>query len=163
MSRSGYSDEIDDPLVLGRWRGRVASALRGKRGQAFLRETLAALDAMPVKQLIAQELEADGEFCTLGVVGAARGIDLASLDPEDYDAVANAFGIAPCMAQEIVWENDEQISGYEWIDVEICGPVRPWERHHTTHRTPSANAGWRRWAYMRQWVASQIKNEGEAA
>jgi hypothetical protein len=45
MSRSGYSDDLD-PLALGRWRGRVASAMRGKRGQAFLREMLAAMDAM---------------------------------------------------------------------------------------------------------------------
>jgi hypothetical protein len=39
-----------------RWRGAVASAIRGGRGQAFLREMLAAMDAMPVKRLVANEL-----------------------------------------------------------------------------------------------------------
>lgn len=46
MSRSGYSDDCDDPLQEGRWRAAVNSAIRGKRGQAFLREALAALVAV---------------------------------------------------------------------------------------------------------------------
>lgn len=59
MSRSGYSDDYDgDNWDLIRWRGAVTSAIRGKRGQAFLREALAALDAMPEKQLIAGDLVA---------------------------------------------------------------------------------------------------------
>jgi hypothetical protein len=47
MSRSGYSDDHSEWDLI-RWRGAVASAIRGKRGQAFLRELLVALDAMPV-------------------------------------------------------------------------------------------------------------------
>ena len=44
MSRSGYGDDYgdDDPLAIGRWRGAVNSAIRGKRGQQTLREILAA-------------------------------------------------------------------------------------------------------------------------
>lgn len=57
MSRAGYSDDIDDPLELGHWRAQVASATRGKRGQKLLRDLLVALDAMPEKRLIAEELE----------------------------------------------------------------------------------------------------------
>lgn len=61
MSRSGlYEDDGDDPLALGRWRAQVRSAIRGKRGQAFLRDLLAALDAMPDKRLIAGSLIFDG-------------------------------------------------------------------------------------------------------
>lgn len=160
MSRSGYSDDYDDPLTLGRWRGMVASALRGKRGQALLRELAASLDAMPDKRLIAHELKADGEFCTLGVLGAARGIDLERLDPEDYDQVAAAFGIAPCMAQEIVYENDEYFDGFEWVDVEICGPMKPWERHVRSVSMPMKNAPERRWKHMRAWVAKHLREEG---
>lgn len=161
MSRSGYvEDDGYDPLALGRWRGRVASALRGKRGQAFLRELAASLDAMPDKRLIAHELKADGDFCTLGVLGAARGIDLEQLDPEDYDQVAKAFGIAPCMAQEIVYENDEAFDDYEWVDVELCGPVRPfypdYGRHHSTVRVTHDDAPEKRWEYMRGWVQKQL-------
>lgn len=164
MSRSGYSDDCDDPLALGRWRGRVASALRGKRGQAMLRELAASLDAMPDKRLIAHELKADGEFCTLGVLGAARGLDLERLDPEDYDQVAAAFGIAPCMAQEIVYENDEAFDDWEFVEVPIFGPVRPYwpeyGRHFMTIRMPKKDAAAQRWKHMRAWVAKHLREEG---
>lgn len=167
MSRSGYvDDDGGDPLALGRWRGRVASALRGKRGQAFLRELAASLDAMPEKRLIAHELKADGDFCTLGVLGDARGIDLEKLDPEDYDGVADAFGIAPCMAQEIVFENDEAFDEFEWIDVEICGPMRPfypdYGRHSTTVRVAHDDAPAMRWQHMRAWVQQQLDRAAQS-
>lgn len=61
MSRSGlYEDDGDDPLAYGRWRAQVKSAIKGKRGQALLRDMLAALDAMPDKRLIAGKLIFDG-------------------------------------------------------------------------------------------------------
>jgi hypothetical protein len=161
MSRSGYTDDDgDDPLALGRWRGRVASALRGKRGQEFLRELAASLDAMPEKRLIAHELKAEGQFCTLGVLGDARGIDLAKLDPEDYDGVAEAFGIAPCMAQEIVYENDEAFCDYDFVEVEICGPIRrgypDFGRRQKTVRVQIEDAESLRWKHMRTWVQKQL-------
>jgi hypothetical protein len=163
MSRSGYiDDDGDDILAHGRWRGAVASAIRGKNGQAFLRELLAALDAMPVKELIAHELKADGQFCTLGVLGEKRGVDMDQLDPEEYEAVACAFKVNEKIVQEIVFYNDEHIDDTKWIDVEICGPVRPWfpeyGKHMTRHRVPDPTAPTRRWRYMREWVAKQIKD-----
>jgi hypothetical protein len=94
MSRSGYYDDCDDWLAHGRWRARVASATRGKRGQKFLRDLLAALDAMPVKRLITEHLSTDGnetmdtvfgvnfEYCPVGViVGADELIDPGSENP----------------------------------------------------------------------------------
>lgn len=107
MSRSGYSDDCDDQLQFGRWRGVVASAIRGKRGQAFLKEMLAALDALPEKKLIAHSLEVEGDVCALGAVARARRVDVSMLDPEDYETVAGTFGIATPLAQEIVFMNDE--------------------------------------------------------
>ncbi|KVE37352.1 hypothetical protein [Burkholderia sp. TSV86] len=131
MSRSGYSDDCDGWDLI-RWRGAVASAIKGARGQAFLRELADALDAMPEKRLIANELQtADGEFCTIGVLGHARGIDMSKLDPDDRDSVSAAFGIAPALAAEIVFENDEAC----WYD-----------------ETPEA-----RWHRMRNWVKSNLK------
>ena len=135
MSRSNYTDDYDDILQYGRWRGRVESALRGKRGQELLRELRDALDAMPDKRLIADELEKDGGYCALGVLGAKRGIDMVHLDPEDGKQVGEAFGIAPCMAQEIVYMNDEYLS-----------------------KTPE-----KRWKEMRAWVDSCIKRTEEEA
>jgi len=41
MSRSGYSDDCEGS-ELAMWRGQVASAKRGKRGQRFFRELVAA-------------------------------------------------------------------------------------------------------------------------
>ena len=160
MSRSGYSeDDGDDPLAHGRWRGAVMSTIRGAKGQAFLREALAALDAMPDKRLVSKELKTvEGEFCTLGAVGAARGIDLSAIDPEDYDQVAAAFGVNPKLAQEIMWENDEIIDDFKWVDVVICGPMQNWQRHQQSARVPVANAEKRRWQHMHAWVKKHIKN-----
>lgn len=118
MSRSGYVDDFDDYRDLAMWRGQVASAIRGKRGQAFLHELQQALDAMPTKRLIAHELKRDApafippEFatpnvCALGAVGMRRGVELSALDPEDYDKLAEVFGIAHQLVQEIEWLNDE--------------------------------------------------------
>lgn len=110
MSRSGYSDDLD-AWDLIRWRGAVASAIKGKRGQEFLREMLAALDALPEKRLIANELVVTDSLqsngcCALGAVAISRGMDVSDLDPEDRDRIAEVFGIAPALAAEIVFEND---------------------------------------------------------
>lgn len=106
MSRSGYSDDDYDQWAAIRWSGALASAIRGKRGQAFLRELLAALDALPEKKLIAEELEKNGCVCALGAVGKARAIDMAPIDPEDRDRVATVFGIPYTLACQIMYEND---------------------------------------------------------
>lgn len=106
MSRSSYSDDLDQWDLI-KWRGQVASIVRGKRGQAFLLEMLAALDALPDKKLIADELEDSGQVCAIGAVGKARGIDMAEIDPHDYEQVASRFEIKDQLAQEIVYQNDE--------------------------------------------------------
>ena len=104
MSRSGYSDDCENVAM---WRGAVLSAIRGKRGQAFLKEMLAALDALPEKRLIADDLIRDGQPCAIGSVGLARGVDMRWLHPEDPEAIAKVFGIAPALVQEIEFENDD--------------------------------------------------------
>lgn len=130
MSRSGYHDDLD-PLDLGRWRGQVKSAIRGKRGQAFLKELAAAMDAMPEKVLIASELiDDDGDCCTIGVVCKSRGIDVSKIDYEEPEQVGAAVGIARQMAAEIEYENDEACYSTE---------------------TPQD-----KWLRMRRWVESKI-------
>lgn len=141
MSRSGYSEDCDDQWTMIMWRGRVASATKGKRGQTLLRDLGAALDAMPEKRLIKNELEAAGEVCALGQLGRVRGVDLSNIDPEDAARVAGKFDIATCLAQEIVYINDE--AGMGRI---VEGKYMP--------ETPEE-----RWTRVRAWVASQVKPE----
>ncbi|ANI14445.1 hypothetical protein A9C11_10825 [Pseudomonas citronellolis] len=138
MSRSGYCDDLDNWSLIC-WRGAVNSAIKGRRGQAFLIELRDALDAMPDKRLIAEELEADGQYCALGVLGAKRGIDMKDIDPDCRESVAAAFGIAPAMAAEIVFENDEYPGGF-------YGSNGEWSRETPEHR----------WQRMRNWVEENI-------
>jgi hypothetical protein len=132
MSRSGYSDDCDS-TQLNVWRGAVASAIRGKRGQAFLKEMLAALDALPEHELISNELQVDGAVCALGAVGRVRGLDMSRIDPEDRDKVADVFGISGALATEIAFMNDEG--------------------------TYMAETPQKRFARMRKWVENQIKDK----
>jgi hypothetical protein len=138
--RSGYTYECDG-TDHAMWRGRVASAMRGKRGQALLRDCLAALDAMPVKRLIPENLVDGGDVCLLGAVGKHRAVaDIDKLDPEDHETIGARLNVAPCLVMEIEYENDE------------AGPYgRP--------ETPEE-----RFARVRKWVAASIaeaKGAGE--
>lgn len=107
MSRHGYSDDIEQWQMI-KWRGQVASAIRGKRGQRLLLDLIAALDAMPEKVLIAEELvNSEGDVCALGAVGKRRGLAMGNLDPEESESVAEVFDIAYPLACEITYINDE--------------------------------------------------------
>ncbi len=134
MSRHGYSDEYNS-YQLAMWRGVIASAKRGKRGQAFFRALVAALDAMPVKELVEGELEdAEGSVCALGCLGKARGVDLKQVENEDWEHLGALFNIAPQLAQETVYVNDER-----W---NVASPAV-------------------RWRCVRDWAARQIRVEAE--
>lgn len=170
MSRSGYTDDDgDDPLALGRWRQAVKRALEGKRGQALLRELAQSLDAMEDKRLYPGSFAtADGEFCTLGVLGASRGTKMDDLgDEHDCDSalVGRRFGIARAMAAEIMYMNDEYaVDEWKYIDVVICGPMPPHyfppyghKSHERSVRVPNDNHPQERWKAIRTWVAENIK------
>ena len=133
MSRSGYSDDCEN---IGLWRGAVHRATVGRRGQALLKAVLGALDAMAVRELAGGSFqESGGCMCTLGVLGATRGIDLRSMEVAAYDwdfeKIGNTFGSARALVQEIMWMNDEG----NWRGNET--PAERWQR-------------------MRGWVSEQI-------
>jgi hypothetical protein len=150
MSRSGYNDDWDcDNWSTIIWRGAVASAFRGKRGQDFLKRLAAHLDAMPVKRLAAHDwTREDGVSCTLGVALAAEKPELheksKAWDPDDdeaaYDA-ARALDIAPAMAKELIWMNDEGLN-YQIRPYRFIGPV---------------DRDAERWKRVREWVQSRIR------
>lgn len=138
MSRSDYcDDDCGDRWARIRWRGAVASAIRGRRGQALLRELIAALDAMPERRLTAEALIDDtGAVCALGAIGRARGLDMSNVDPYDHEAVARLFGIPEALAREVMHENDEY--GF----YEISQDVTDMEE--------------RRWREMRAWAVRHL-------
>jgi len=140
MSRSGYTDDYDgdceDGLAL--FRGRVANAIKGERGQAFLRELVAALDAMPVKELAADVLVADGQCCAIGAVAIARGYDPATLPThdaicDDAEPLANIMGISETLTREIMFWNDDD------------------------DRYRSAVTDATRWTRMRRWAVENLR------
>ena len=137
MSRSGYEDGYDNWALI-RYRGAVASAIRGKRGQSFLRELLAALDAQPDKRLIGGSFETGGDVCALGAICAARGVeppDVCYGEDSLSAEAADTLGIAHALAAEVMHENDDAF----WC---------------LREETPE-----HRWARMRGWVAQQVEPE----
>jgi hypothetical protein len=135
VSRSGYSEECDDLWALIRWRGAVASAIRGRRGQAFIEECLAALDALPEPRLESSVLVSETGCCAMGAVAKHRGLDVSGVDPWDREQVASTFGIAEALAAEIAHENDNG----------------DWHRHDTPEQ---------RFARVRAWLVSLRAPQG---
>ena len=131
MGRSGYTDDCEN---LGLYRAAVDRATRGKRGQAFLHEMLAALDAMPVKELVAGEVVRDEtHVCAIGSVAVARKLDVSKLDATDGDAVGEAFGIARALACEIAFENDDDFAFHrQETDADRWKRMRSWVVAHIT-------------------------------
>lgn len=150
MIRSGYSDDEECfPNQFRLWAANVRRSIRGKRGQAFLRELADALDAMPTKELVrGYAITADKSCCcALGCVALRRGVDVSPIVPEPdgiddgYDGdpdgdwstewLRDELGIPDALAREIAYQNDD---GGPDID-----------------ETPAE-----RWTRMRAWVARRI-------
>lgn len=116
MSRSGYTDDCDDNPVCYLWGSIVRRATRGKRGQKALVDLIQSLDAMPVKELIGGSFQNSCGVCALGALAAHRGVDMSGLelsedeamdaDPVDAAAVGKRLDIAPTLAREVMYEND---------------------------------------------------------
>lgn len=133
MSRSGYSDDFDDDLAMGRWRAVIESSTRGKRGQRFFLDLVTALDAMPEKRLIDGELQTfEGEVCALGALARHRGRSVRDMDAEDHRALGQEFDISRQLAAETMYMNDEDCEGH----------------------TPEE-----RWESVRKWAIKQLRPE----
>jgi hypothetical protein len=133
MSRHGYSDECCEDNTIWLYRQAVDRAIAGKRGQAFLRELVVSLDALPIKRLTVGALVDGDGYCALGAVGRHREMAMVEGVEVDRREAAELFGIAPSMAAEIMFENDEG----DWDRCET-----PEQRH----------------ARIREWAVSNLKD-----
>jgi hypothetical protein len=171
MSRSGYSDEGDHWDMI-RWRGAVKSAMRGKRGQAFLRELRDTLDAMPEKRLVSgafrrdtpeivpktvwkndggmqQEIvniERPPGVCTIGSVLVGRGMDDSKLGQLN-SAIEQTYGseLSEIVAKEL------------GIAPALVAEVMYMNDEYTYD--PDKEKPEDRWQRIRDWVEKQLSSE----
>ena len=138
--------ECDDEESTRRWslqRANTARQIKSKRGQAFLRELLAAMEALPEKRLIEGAIAKDGCVCALGslalqrrvAAGEERQAVLAELathkvDPnkDDFNGVyiwdwaIRSLEAPGLIAWEIPAENDDD--GERYVG-HVADPERP--------------------------------------
>ena len=132
--RIGYSDEEDYPNQFELWQGNCRRSLRGRKGQAFLRELEAALVALPEKRLIADDVAKAGEVCAVGAwllkkrteAGRPRAdvlAELEAIDSEDCqtDDLAISEG-APRLCAWSVVELNDILCDTQWVKYQ--GPER---------------------------------------
>jgi hypothetical protein len=147
--RIQLAEEEDFPGQSELWAANVERSLKGKKGQAALRELEAALLALPEKRLIADHLEANGEVCALGALGRYKQTPLPA-EPkhsdeygewqEDYEIeelmvnFGQSLGVPRLVAVEIVCRNDDK-----WL-----------------HNTPET-----RYQRMLSWTRKQLREPSE--
>lgn len=183
----------DDPMPEGLWYGALTRAIRGKRGQAALRELRDALDAMPEKRLLRGGLYRVGEVCAIGqwvryrfqraplpIDGFASWADLVAwLDryPDD-DGTAGSASESRELAQALgapytlAWEIGSTNDGLEYRTNARGGIEWPC----AADEPGAVRAGYdgpyvrkipltpeERWQQMRDWVEKRIAPEGAAA
>ena len=108
-----------------RFRGQVASAIRGRRGQATLKQAAEAMERLPRRQLITGELCDGTGVCVVGAViyddfkskglspkaawnklrGLSRKIGRDAYEIEEY--AVKELGFTRALANEVQFENDE--------------------------------------------------------
>lgn len=142
MSRSNYSDDFgeDFPGQLELYRANVDRAFYSKAGRARLADLLAALNAMPVKELAddvfiekrpEDEARPGAKMCALGVWAAnAMGDDAQSLfrgsEPgaEETASALAGRGWPKLVVYDVIYVNDEYRHGE--TDAQRWQRVRGW-------------------------------------
>jgi sugar phosphate isomerase/epimerase len=120
--RLNFNEGEDFPNQAFLWEANQQRSLKGKKGQAALRELEAALLSLPEKKLIKDELEnADGQVCALGALAKHRGVQIPRIDwgSEEYSEfdeddsermsleLAKNLGVPKMVAVAVVYENDD--------------------------------------------------------
>jgi hypothetical protein len=134
MSRSGYNDDCDDYRLINLYTGTLARSIRGRRGQALLRDIAVHMDAMTVKTLEHGILVAkDGiGCCALGAAALRRGVDVSDVSDDCPHEVGKALNVTHHLAAEVAEINDLGGKGETGRD---------------------------RWTRVRKWVADHLSEE----
>jgi hypothetical protein len=121
MTRLHYYDDDywSDPPQEGLAAGALCSAIRGKRGQRFIRDLVQALDALPLPELAAGALEDEetGCCCAFGAVRRFRGAHAVPLwfHPMEEDMtpgnLAEPFNVSKTLAWAVVQANEDGMTG----------------------------------------------------
>jgi hypothetical protein len=128
MSRVEAWDDEPYPNASELFQRSVDNAIKGKSGQALLREIEAALLALPEKKLLGSGVCEGGEVCMLGAVAVARAMKAGKTreeavvalerdakaagqyedDDKTFKYLKRALAIKQhCLAWQLVFENDE--------------------------------------------------------
>lgn len=113
----------------------ISRAVNSTGGQAMLKNLLSALDAMPYPRLIGGVFEFDCDYCAIGALGKAAGLNVAKFSTEKLPELAATFGCPLVLIDVIMKTNDE---GRREL------PAQKWSR-------------------MRDWTAHQIHKKGASA
>ncbi len=118
MSRFNTDYDEYDPLASGRWEGNVRRAIKGRKGQAALRDLRDALLTMPERRLIAGEFATpDGEVCTVGCLVAykraqTKGVPFQVAAAELADEGSRPFSDYTYNPESGRWERQQE--GRRW-------------------------------------------------
>lgn len=174
MSRSGYNNDYGDydydQWAAIRWSGAVKSAMRGKRGQQFLKDILAAMDAMPEKRLVRNVLVFDGSGDPTPPRTDPYGHNSYYGDPvivggdQLYDINGNTCNVGDCCAMgalakargldisNVDPEDPPQVAALFKVNDKIVREIADHnDEHGHVNETPEA-----RFIRMRAWIAGQI-------
>lgn len=129
MSRINYSEDEQFPGQFHLWQANCDRSLRGRPGQAALRELEAALVALPTKRLITNELDNGVDCCAIGAVVRHRGLDPEKIAEEfdteyEMEEVGVELGMPTLVAWKIVEVNDITTGSYN-----VRVPYTPEQRY----------------------------------
>ena len=136
MSRINYTDEEDHPGQFALWQANCLRSIKGKNGQAALRELEQALLALPDKRLIAGDLQDEqGNVCAIGALARHKN-HTPKADPEyEMEAVGVELGMPELVAWTVVCLNDRELDKHYDREQGRCVLYTPEERYERVLKT----------------------------
>ena len=126
--RITYNEDEGYPGQFALWEANCRRSIRGRRGQAELKQLEAALRALPQQRLTKDTLVEGDDVCAIGAYARYKGFTLADYDPEDEtDQVGVAAGMPRLVAWSVVAQNDLHCNTF-W-GIPLVRDMTPEERY----------------------------------